>query len=162
MTGALMLGHHNTGPRAPEDSAGDCPRVPLPLARRQTRGPAGRSPDRLSSEHAASRRRGTTLAAGPGHSGSCRQPVRREMATATSAGTAAAILGTPARAGRAPLRVLFCTDNLGIGGTELNALRTAEWLTESGIDVHVALLGADGPLRARYAACGIAVHPFPI
>ena len=83
------------------------------------------------------------------------------MATATSA-EAATIHGTPARAGRAPLRVLFCTDNLGVGGTELNAVRTAERLIGSGIDLQVALLGADGPLRARYAACGVAVHPFPI
>lgn len=66
------------------------------------------------------------------------------------------------RANRA-LRVVFCCDNLGIGGTELNAARTAERLARDyGVSVDVVLLGADGPLRARYEAAGITVHPFSI
>ena len=61
-----------------------------------------------------------------------------------------------------PLRVLFCTDNFGIGGTELNAVRTAEALVRRGVEVEVAALQADGPLRARYDAAGIPIHSFPL
>ena len=61
-----------------------------------------------------------------------------------------------------PLRVLFCTDNFGIGGTELNAVRTAEALVRRGVEVEVAALQADGPLRTRYDAAGIPVHSFPL
>lgn len=61
-----------------------------------------------------------------------------------------------------PLRVLFCTDNFGIGGTELNAVRTAEALVRRGVEVEVAALQADGPLRSRYDAAGIPVHSFPL
>ena len=61
-----------------------------------------------------------------------------------------------------PLRVLFCTDNFGIGGTELNAVRTAEALVRRGVELEVAALQADGPLRARYDAAGIPVHSFPL
>lgn len=59
-----------------------------------------------------------------------------------------------------PLRVLFCTDNFGIGGTELNAVRTAEALVRRGVELEVAALQVDGPLRARYEAAGIPVHIF--
>jgi glycosyltransferase involved in cell wall biosynthesis len=58
--------------------------------------------------------------------------------------------------------VLFCVDNLGIGGTELNAVRTAEALDPARVRLTVALLGADGELRARYERLGVAVHRFPI
>ncbi len=61
-----------------------------------------------------------------------------------------------------PLRVLFCTDNFGIGGTELNAVRTAEALVRQGVEVEVAALQPDGPLRTRYDAAGIPVHSFPL
>lgn len=60
------------------------------------------------------------------------------------------------------MRVLFCTDNFGIGGTELNAVRTAEALVRHGVHVEVAALQAEGPLRARYDAAGIKVHDFPL
>lgn len=60
------------------------------------------------------------------------------------------------------MRVLFCTDNFGIGGTELNAVRTAEALVRHGVEVEVAALQGDGPLRARYDAAGIKVHSFPL
>lgn len=61
------------------------------------------------------------------------------------------------------LRVVFCCDNLGIGGTELNAARTAERLARDyGVSVDVVLLGADGPMRDRYEAAGITIHPFAI
>jgi len=62
----------------------------------------------------------------------------------------------------APIRVVFCTDNLGIGGTELNAVRTAEHLDPARVRLSVVLLGADGELRPRYEQAAIAVEPFPI
>lgn len=61
-----------------------------------------------------------------------------------------------------PIRVLFCVDNLGIGGTELNAVRTAEALDPARVRLTVALLGADGELRDRYERLGITIHRFPI
>jgi glycosyltransferase involved in cell wall biosynthesis len=53
-------------------------------------------------------------------------------------------------------------DNLGIGGTELNAVRTAEALDPKQVQLSVALLGADGELRSRYERLGIPIHRFPI
>ena len=84
------------------------------------------------------------------------------MATATRQVEAAAAPGGATRPARPSLRVLFCTDNLGVGGTELNAVRTAERLVGLGVNLRVALLGSDGPLRERYAARDVPVHPFPI
>ena len=63
---------------------------------------------------------------------------------------------------RPPIRVLFCVDNLGIGGTELNAVRTAEALDPARVKLTVALIGADGELRARYERLGVAIHRFPL
>lgn len=63
---------------------------------------------------------------------------------------------------RVPIRVLFCVDNLGIGGTELNAVRTAEALDRARVHLTVALLGADGELRERYERLGVAIHRFPL
>ena len=60
------------------------------------------------------------------------------------------------------LRVVFSIDNMGVGGTELNAVRTAERLTAAGHEVSVVCLGAGGPLLARYAAAGVAVHAVPL
>lgn len=81
----------------------------------------------------------------------------------------AAVLSQPASPSEAaasasvrPLRVLFCTDNFGIGGTELNAVRTAEALVRRGVELEVAALQPDGPLRPRYEAAGIPVHVFPL
>ena len=84
------------------------------------------------------------------------------MATATRQVEASSGAGGPVRPARSRLRLLFCTDNLGVGGTELNAVRTAERLVALGVDLQVALLGSDGPLHERYAALDVPVHPFPI
>lgn len=59
-------------------------------------------------------------------------------------------------------RVAFLVDNLGIGGTELNAVRTAEQLTTRGYEIVVIALHADGPLRERYEAAGIPVLPIRV
>lgn len=60
------------------------------------------------------------------------------------------------------LRVVFCIDNMEVGGTELNAVRTAERLDRSRFDLAVVSLRETGPLLSRYGAAGIPVHRFPI
>lgn len=63
---------------------------------------------------------------------------------------------------RQSIRIIFCLDNSGIGGTELNAVRTAERLIEAGYDVEVASFGQQPDLMIRYEHAGIKVHPLPI
>ncbi len=61
------------------------------------------------------------------------------------------------------IRVVFCIDNMQIGGTELNAVRTAERLDRSRFDLAVACLqNATGPLLARYKEAGVPVFEYPI
>jgi glycosyltransferase involved in cell wall biosynthesis len=50
----------------------------------------------------------------------------------------------------------------GSGGTELNAVRVAEQLVALGHHLEVFTLRAEGPMGARYAAAGIAVHEVPV
>jgi L-malate glycosyltransferase len=68
----------------------------------------------------------------------------------------------PTRRSAGRIRVAYCIDNMGIGGTELNAVRTAERLNRSRFEVSVICAQADGPLAARYAAAGVRVVPLPI
>src|SRR5205085_447616 len=57
------------------------------------------------------------------------------------------------------VRVAFCIDNMSIGGTELNALRTARHLLQAGVDLRVFTLSADsGPLAERYADLRVPLH----
>jgi glycosyltransferase involved in cell wall biosynthesis len=49
-----------------------------------------------------------------------------------------------------------------IGGTELNALRTAERLDRGKFSVSVVCIRDSGPLLARYKSAGIPVHSFPM
>jgi glycosyltransferase involved in cell wall biosynthesis len=58
--------------------------------------------------------------------------------------------------------VAFVIDNMGLGGTELNAVRTAERLDRARYDLRVICIGADGPLSARYRAMGIPVVNMPL
>ena len=60
------------------------------------------------------------------------------------------------------VRVVFCIDGMGIGGTELNALRTAERLDTSRFHVSVICLRPQGPLLSRYRELGIDVLAFPM
>lgn len=60
------------------------------------------------------------------------------------------------------VRVAFCIDNMNVGGTELNAVRTAERLDRDRYDLRVICLQEDGPLVSRYEAAGIPVHRFPL
>ncbi|HEX6313387.1 MAG TPA: glycosyltransferase, partial [Gemmatimonadaceae bacterium] len=60
------------------------------------------------------------------------------------------------------IRVLHVLDSLNIGGTELNAVRTAERLERGRFDVQFMCLQAHGPLRARLDRAGIPVREIPI
>lgn len=60
------------------------------------------------------------------------------------------------------MRVVYCIDTMAVGGTEMNAVRTAERLDRSRFAVTVACLDDSGPLAARYRDAGIEVVPFPI
>ena len=55
------------------------------------------------------------------------------------------------------VRVVHVLDNLNTGGTELNAVRTAERLDRARFDIRFICLQPDGPLRARLDAAGIPV-----
>lgn len=60
-----------------------------------------------------------------------------------------------------PLRVAFCLDNLSeSGGTELNAVRTAERLDRGRYALELVSMQPDGPMRARYERAGVPVHHF--
>jgi glycosyltransferase involved in cell wall biosynthesis len=61
-----------------------------------------------------------------------------------------------------PARVVFCIDGMQIGGTELNAFRTAERLDPARFQVSVVSLQEEGPLLSRYREQGIAVLSLPI
>lgn len=63
---------------------------------------------------------------------------------------------------RGRIRVVFSIDNLGIGGTELNAVRTAERLDPERYQLTLITLKGSGPLRRRYERAGIEVVPFPL
>jgi glycosyltransferase involved in cell wall biosynthesis len=60
------------------------------------------------------------------------------------------------------IRVAFCIDSFAIGGTELNAVRTAEALDPKRFELCVFYLQAHGPLRSRYERLGVRMKHFPI
>lgn len=60
-----------------------------------------------------------------------------------------------------PLRIVYFLDTLGIGGTELNAVRLAERLDPAQFEIFMACFG-DGPLRARLEAAGIPIRLYPL
>ena len=61
-----------------------------------------------------------------------------------------------------PIRVAFCLDSFAIGGTELNAVRTAEAFDPERIELSVFHLQTHGPLRARYERLGVPMTHVPI
>jgi glycosyltransferase involved in cell wall biosynthesis len=61
-----------------------------------------------------------------------------------------------------PIRVVYCIDTMLIGGTELNAVRTAERLDPRRFSISVVCIRANGPLLSRYEDAGIPVHPLPM
>ena len=60
------------------------------------------------------------------------------------------------------IRVVHVLDNLNIGGTELNAVRTAERLDRERFDVRFLCIQAQGPLRARLDRAAIPVTEIPV
>jgi len=60
------------------------------------------------------------------------------------------------------IRIVHVLDSLNTGGTELNAVRTAERLDRDRFDVRFLCLQANGPLRARLDAAGISVREISI
>jgi glycosyltransferase involved in cell wall biosynthesis len=60
------------------------------------------------------------------------------------------------------IRVAFCLDSFAIGGTELNAVRTAEALDPQRIELRVFYLSTRGPLRSRYERLGVRMTHVPI
>lgn len=60
------------------------------------------------------------------------------------------------------IRVVSCLDSLGVGGTEMNALRIAERLDPADFDLSIACFRGDGRLRPRFDAAGVTVHEFPV
>jgi len=58
--------------------------------------------------------------------------------------------------------IVHCVDSMELGGTELNAVRMAEWLQSQGVPILVVCMRREGPLRERYAASGIPVVHFPV
>jgi glycosyltransferase involved in cell wall biosynthesis len=58
--------------------------------------------------------------------------------------------------------VVSCIDNMQVGGTELNAIRTAERLDRSRFQLSVVCLQETGPLMQRYSAADVEVIPLPI
>jgi glycosyltransferase involved in cell wall biosynthesis len=66
------------------------------------------------------------------------------------------------RSPEVPIRVVYCIDNMQVGGTELNAVRTAERLDRRRFSISVVCIRESGPLMARYKDAGIPVHTFPM
>jgi glycosyltransferase involved in cell wall biosynthesis len=60
------------------------------------------------------------------------------------------------------IRVAFFLDSFAIGGTELNAIRTAEALDPRRIELSVFHLQTRGPLRSRYEQLGVPMTHVPI
>ena len=60
------------------------------------------------------------------------------------------------------IRVAYCLDSFAIGGTELNAIRTAEALDPERIELSIFYLQNRGPLRSRYERLGVPMTHFPI
>jgi glycosyltransferase involved in cell wall biosynthesis len=60
------------------------------------------------------------------------------------------------------IRVAWCIDSFDIGGSELNAIRTAELFEPTGIELRVFHFQSDGPLKARYQNLGVPLVHMPL
>jgi glycosyltransferase involved in cell wall biosynthesis len=67
-----------------------------------------------------------------------------------------------ATAPRRRIRVAYCLDSFAIGGTELNAVRSAEALDPQRIELCVLHLQTHGALRSRYERLGLRMQHVPI
>ena len=63
---------------------------------------------------------------------------------------------------RRRIRLAYCLDSFAIGGTELNAVRTAEALDEARFELRIFYLQDRGPLRSRYQRLGVQMTHVPI
>lgn len=81
---------------------------------------------------------------------------------APSIGTAPATGSSAHASPREPVHVVFSIDTMSVGGTEMNALRTAERLDRTKFKLTVVTLRGEGPLADRYAKLGVPVRRFPI
>src|SRR5689334_9306031 len=63
---------------------------------------------------------------------------------------------------RERVRIAFVLDSMGLGGSELNAVRTAERLDPRRFDLRVVCFNVDGPIRERYRAIGVPIMHLPI
>jgi glycosyltransferase involved in cell wall biosynthesis len=61
-----------------------------------------------------------------------------------------------------PIVLVYVIDNMGLGGTELNAVRTSERLNRERFELRIVCLSEDGPLTERYRALGVPVVNMPI
>lgn len=88
-----------------------------------------------------------------------RLPVATEPAPrrSSSATTSAASETSPRR-----IRVAFVVTMMHVGGTEMNALRTAERLDPARFDLTVLTFAREGPLFERYRRAGIRVVKLPL
>lgn len=59
-------------------------------------------------------------------------------------------------------RVAFCLDSFDMGGTEFNAVRTAEEVDRSRYEISFIALSDRGPLAERVRAAGFPIHVFPL
>jgi glycosyltransferase involved in cell wall biosynthesis len=64
--------------------------------------------------------------------------------------------------GRDRIHVVFSIDTMSVGGTEMNAIRTAERLDQERYRLSVVTLRGEGPLTERYEGMGVPVLRFPI
>jgi L-malate glycosyltransferase len=60
------------------------------------------------------------------------------------------------------LHIVFSIDTMSVGGTEMNAIRTAERLDRQRYRLSVVTLRGEGPLTERYERMGVPVLRFPI
>lgn len=60
------------------------------------------------------------------------------------------------------IRVAYCLDSFAIGGTELNAVRSAEALDPSRFELSIFFLKDHGPLRSRYEKLNVRMTHVPI
>ncbi|HEU5051307.1 MAG TPA: glycosyltransferase [Gemmatimonadales bacterium] len=85
-----------------------------------------------------------------------------QLSNLTATPSPAAPAAFPRKAPTTPLRVVFCTDSFDLGGTELNAVRTAERFDPAHVSLSVVAFRPEGELRARYDAAGIPVLGLPM
>jgi len=57
---------------------------------------------------------------------------------------------------------VFSIDTMSVGGTEMNAIRTAERMARERYRLSIVTLGSEGPLAERYERMGVPVLRFPI